>query len=269
MSADNGLVLVDSHCHLDFDELEPDFEDVLARARAAGVCRFVNIGIQVSRHQHALQRTQHHGDIFHSVGTHPHWAAEENDVTVEQLIALAAHPKVIGIGEVGLDRILTDAPWDAQMRNLLVHIDAARHTQLPLIIHSVGEDQEMEATLRRTDAEGRFPVVMHCFSGGWDLARANLELGHYISFSGLLTHDGREALHEIAATLPADRILLETDAPSLAPKPFESQRNEPAHIVHTLDFLARLRGVSRAALAAQTTENFFRVFKKAPRPHVS
>ncbi|MFS3135022.1 TatD family hydrolase [Gluconacetobacter sacchari] len=260
------MILADSHCHLDFDELAPDFDAVMDRARAVGIRRFVSIGTQVRQHARVLARAIGTEDVFVSVGTHPHWAGEEQDVTAEDLVAHAAHPKVVGIGEVGLDRILTDAPWAAQMRNLLVHVDAARRTQLPLIVHSVGEDAAMEEVLRREDARGRFPVVMHCFSGGPALARANVEMGHYLSFSGLLTHQGREALHDIAAHLPEDRILIETDAPSLAPAPYADTRNEPAYLVHTLAFLARLRGVPIERLAARTTANFLRAFPKVPPP---
>lgn len=258
------LRLADSHCHLDFPELQNDYDAVLARARAVGIRHFLTIGVSVRDFPRVLARAEGTQDIFCSVGTHPHWADQETDVTADELVAIAAHPKVVGIGEVGLDTFFTEASWDAQMRNLLVHIDAARRTQLPLIVHSVKQDDAMETVLRRAHATGAFPVVMHCFSGGRALARANLEMGHYLSFSGLLTYEDRPDLREIAAELPADRILIETDAPSLAPAPHADQRNEPAYIVHTLEVLARLRNVRPQALAEQTTANFLRAFGKIP-----
>ncbi|MFT9088763.1 MAG: TatD family hydrolase [Acetobacter okinawensis] len=256
--------LVDSHCHLEFSELAGDLDAVMQRARAVGIRRFVSIGTSVHDFAKVLQKAEEMDDVFCSVGTHPHWADGETDVQVQDLVAHAAHPKVVGIGEVGLDTFFTTASWDAQMRNFLVHIEAARQTQLPLIIHSVKQDAAMEQVLREGGAKGRFPVVMHCFSGGPALARANVEMGHYLSFSGLLTHEGNDGMRAIAASLPADRILIETDAPSLAPEPYADQRNEPAYLVHTLRVLAGLRKVTPEELARQTTENFFRVFRKVP-----
>lgn len=258
------MQLVDSHCHLEFDDLAPDLGAVMQRARAVGIRRFLSIGTSVHDFAKVLQKAEEMDDVFCSVGTHPHWADGETDVQVEDLVALSSHPKVVGIGEVGLDTFFTTASWGAQMRNLLVHIEAARQTQLPLIIHSVKQDDAMEQVLRTEDAKGRFPVVMHCFSGGPALAQANLDMGHYLSFSGLLTHAGSEGMRAIAASLPADRILIETDAPSLAPQPYMDQRNEPAYLVHTLRLLAELRNVTPEELARQTTENFFRVFRKVP-----
>ncbi|GAA4500635.1 TatD family hydrolase [Gluconacetobacter tumulicola] len=258
------LRLADSHCHLDFAELEGDYDAVIARARAVGIRHFLTIGVCVRDFPRVLGRAEGTEDIFCSVGTHPHWADQESDVTADELVTIAAHPKVVGIGEVGLDTFFTETSWEAQMRNLLVHIDAARRTQLPLIVHSVKQDAAMETVLRCEHAKGAFPVVMHCFSGGRTLARANLEMGHYLSFSGLLTYEDRPDLREIAAELPADRVLIETDAPSLAPVPYADQRNEPAYIVHTLKLLARIRNARPEDLAEQTSANFLRAFGKIP-----
>lgn len=258
------MQLVDSHCHLEFDELSADYDAVMQRARQVGIRRFLTIGTSVHDFAKILQKAEGADDVFCSVGTHPHWAEGETDVQFQDLVHLSTHPKVVGIGEVGLDTFFTTASWDAQMRNFLVHIEAARQTQLPLIIHSVKQDEAMERVLREEDAKGPFPVVMHCFSGGPALAEANMEMGHYISFSGLLTHKGNDSMRAIAASLPADRILIETDAPSLAPEPYADQRNEPAYLVHTLKVLADLRQVNPEDLARQTTENFFRVFRKVP-----
>ncbi|GAN54366.1 TatD family hydrolase [Tanticharoenia sakaeratensis] len=258
------MILADSHCHLDFDELAPDFDTVMARARAVGIRRFVTIGVRVRQHARVLAKAEAHDDVFCTVGTHPHYADEETDISADDLIAHAHHPKVVGIGEVGLDTFLANAPWDAQMRNLRAHIVAARETRLPLVIHSVRQDEAMAQVLREESASGAFPIVMHCFSGGPALARTCLDLGAYLSFSGMLTFPERDYLREIARDLPADRILVETDAPSLAPVPYLDQRNEPAYLTHVVACLARLRGTSAETIAEQTTRNFFAAFEKIP-----
>ncbi len=262
---DDAPILADSHCHLDFPELQPDFAAVMARARGAGIGRFITIATEVRRHDALIALAEAHEDVFATVGTHPHWAGVERGVPADRLAALAAHPKIVGIGEVGLDRLLTDAPWDAQGENLAAHVEAARRTGLPLVIHSVGEDEEMGRVLVRAHAEGPIRVVMHCFSGGDALAEINLSRGHFLSFSGMLTFEGRDAVRAIAARVPADQLLIETDSPSLAPVPHLDRRNEPAYLRYVLRELARLRGEDEAVLARQLWRNLHAAFPKLPR----
>ena len=204
-------------------------------------------------------------DVFCSVGTHPHYAHEELDVTAGDLVARTRHPKVVAIGEAGLDYHYDNSPREAQERGFRTHIAAARETGLPLVIHSREADDDMARILEEETGKGAFPAVLHCFTGGPDLARRAIALGHYISFTGILTFKNSAALREIAAALPADRILVETDAPYLAPGQLRGKRNEPAFVVETANVLAETRGVSFDDIARQTTENFFRLFAKVPR----
>jgi TatD DNase family protein len=259
-------MLIDSHCHLDFDEFATDRDAVIARARAAGIDRFVTISIRVREFDRVRAVAEQYADVYCSVGTHPHYAHDELDIGADDLVRLAAHPKVVAIGEAGLDTFFGNSPWEAQMQGLRNHIAAARATQLPLVIHSVRQDEAMAAVLSEESRKGAFPLVMHCFSGGAELAATNLSLGHYISFSGLITFEENTSLREIARDLPADRILLETDAPSLAPVPHRDARNEPAYVRHTVAVLAEARNASVETIARQTTENFYRLFKKIPAP---
>ena len=259
-------MLIDSHCHLDFDELSPDLDDVMQRAAAAGIEAFVTISVRVQEFDRVRAVIERYAHVYGSIGTHPHHADEECDVTTAQLVRLALHPKVVAIGETGLDTWLGNASWQAQLDCFHAHIGAARQTGLPLVIHCVRQDEAMGAILRTESAKGAFPVVMHCFSGGAALAQTNLSLGHYISFSGLLTYPEHDALREIARDIPADRLLVETDAPSLAPAPIQDQRNEPAHIRHVVRLLAELRGVGMEDIERQTTENFYRAFRRCRPP---
>ena len=259
-------MLVDSHCHLDFDEFADDLDDVMRRASQAGIRCFLTIGIRVRDFARVRAVAAARDDVWCAVGTHPHYADEEHDVTAAELVALAQHTKVAAIGETGLDRHLGHASWPAQLRSFQAHIDAARQTQLPLVIHSVREDAAMAAILRRESARGPFPVVMHCFSGGADLARTNLSLGHALSFSGLLSYPEHAALRELARIVPGDRLLVETDAPSLPPAALLGQRNEPAQLRHVVQLLAELRGVGAEEIARQTSENFYRIFTRCTRP---
>ncbi len=259
-------MLVDSHCHLDFDEFADDLDDVMRRASQAGIVGFVTICTRVHGFARVRAVAEARDEVWCTVGTHPHYADEEPDVTAAELVALARHPKVVAIGESGLDRHLGHASWPAQLRSFEAHIDAARQTQLPLVIHSVREDAAMAAILRRESARGPFPVVMHCFSGGAELARTNLSLGHALSFSGLLTYPEHAALRELARAVPADRLLVETDAPSLPPVVLLGQRNEPAQLRHVVRLLAELRGVAAEEIARQTSENFYRIFTRCTRP---
>jgi len=258
-------MLVDSHCHLDFPDFAAELDEVVARARAAGIGRLVTICTRVRKHAQVLAVAEKFPEIFCSVGTHPHNAHEELDIDAKALIALTKNPKVVAIGEVGLDYHYDNSPRDAQAQGLRQHIAAARETGLPLVIHAREADADMARILEDETGKGAFPAVLHCFTGGRDLAFKAIELGHYVSFTGILTFKNSAALREIAAALPADRILVETDAPYLAPLPYRGKRNEPAYVVETAKVLADTRGVTADEIARQTTENFFRLFNKVPR----
>lgn len=259
-------MLVDSHCHLDFPDFADALDDVVARARAAGIARMVTISTRVRRFAGVLAIAERFDDIYCSVGTHPHYADEEPDVTTADLVARTRHPKVVALGEAGLDYHYDRSPRDAQERGFHAHIAAARATGLPLIIHTRDADADTARILEEETGQGAFPAVLHCFTGGPELARRAIALGLSISFTGILTFKNSSALRAIAAELPADRILVETDAPYLAPLPFRGKRNEPAYVVETAKVLAATRGVSFDEIARQTSENFFRLFSKVPRP---
>jgi len=258
-------MLVDSHCHLDFPDFAAELDAVVERARAAGVARMVTISTRVKKHAQVLAIAEKYPDIFCSVGTHPHNAQEEPDVDAKTLIALAQHPKIVAIGEAGLDYHYDNSPREAQAASFRQHIAAARETGLPLVIHSRDCDADMAAILTEEAGQGAFPAVLHCFTGGRDLALRAIDLGLYVSFTGILTFKNSQNLRDIARELPAERILVETDAPYLAPLPFRGKRNEPAFVVETAKVLATARGVSADEIARQTTENFFRLFNKVPR----
>ena len=258
--------MVDSHCHLDFPDFAGELDAVVARARPAGIARIVTISTRVKRHAEVLGIAERFDDVYCSVGTHPHYAQEELDVPIDELIGRTRHPKVVAIGEAGLDYHYDRSPRAAQEQGLRNHIAAARATGLPLVIHSRDADEDMARTLEEETGRGAFPAVLHCFTGGLDLARRAIALGHFISFTGILTFKNSTALREIAAALPADRILVETDAPYLAPGKHRGKRNEPAFVIDTANVLAEGRGVSFDTIARQTTENFFRLFGKVPRP---
>jgi TatD DNase family protein len=261
-------MLVDSHCHLDFPDFADELDAVVMRARAAGLARLVTISTRVRRFAGVLAIAERFPDVYCSVGTHPHYAHEELDVTVDELVAHAQHPKVVAIGEAGLDYHYDNSPRDAQERGFRSHIAAARATGLPLVIHSREADADTARILEEETEQGAFPAVLHCFTGGADLARRAVALGGYVSFSGILTFKNSMALRAVAAQLPADRILVETDAPYLAPNPFRGKRNEPAYVIETAKILADTRGVSFEEIARQTSENFFRLFNKVP-PSIS
>jgi TatD DNase family protein len=258
-------MLVDSHCHLDFPDFAAELDEVVARARAAGIGRLVTICTRVRKHAQVLAVAEKFPEIYCSVGTHPHNAHEELDIDAKALIALTKNPKVVAIGEVGLDYHYDNSPRDAQAQGLRQHIAAARETGLPLVIHAREADADMARILEDETGKGTFPAVLHCFTGARDLAFKAIELGHYVSFTGILTFKNSAALRDIAAALPADRILVETDAPYLAPLPYRGKRNEPAYVVETAKVLADTCGVTADEIARQTTENFFRLFNKVPR----
>lgn len=258
-------MLVDSHCHLDFPEFAPELDEIVARARAAGVGRMVTISTRVKNLPQVLAVAEKYPDVFASVGTHPHNAQEELDIETDELVKLSAHPKIVAIGEAGLDYHYDKSPRDAQATCFRRHIAAARQTGLPLVIHTREADADSAAILEEETGKGAFPAVLHCYTGGRDLAFKAVELGLYIGFTGIITFKNGEALRAIARDLPADRILVETDAPFLAPIPYRGKRNEPSYVVNTAKVLAETRDVSEAQIARQTTENFFRLFSKVPR----
>jgi len=259
-------MLIDSHCHLDFPDFASELDAVVARARAAGIERMVTISTRVARQGDLLAIAERFPEVYCSVGTHPHYAHEEPDVTAADLVVRARSPKVVAIGEAGLDYHYDNSPREAQERGFRTHIAAARETGLPLVIHSREADDDMAGILEEETGKGAFPAVLHCFTGGPDLARRAIALGLFISFTGILTFKNSDGLRAIAAALPADRILVETDAPYLAPGKFRGKRNEPAYVVETAKVLAQARGVALENIAALTSANFFRLFNKVPRP---
>jgi TatD DNase family protein len=258
-------MLVDSHAHLDFPEFASERDQVIERARAAGVGRIVTISTRVRKFPDLKEVVERYDDVFCSIGTHPHNAAEESTVTADELRAAAKHPKVVAIGESGLDYHYDHSPRDAQERSFRLHIAVARETKLPLVIHAREADDDIARILEEESGKGAFPFVLHCFTGGPELARRAIALGGSISFTGILTFKNSGGLREIAASLPADRVMVETDAPYLAPGKWRGKRNEPAYVVETARVLAETRGVTPEAIAETTTENFFRLFAKVPR----
>ncbi|MGP2492396.1 TatD family hydrolase [Mesorhizobium sp. PUT5] len=259
-------MLVDSHCHLDFPDFAEERQDIVARALAAGVGRMVTISTRVRKFQQVLEIAESFEEVYCSVGTHPHNAAEELDVTAAELVRLAAHPKVVAIGEAGLDYHYDYAPREAQAQGLRTHIAAARETGLPLVIHARSADEDMAAILEEETGKGAFPFILHCFSSGPRLAEVGVALGGHISFSGIITFKNSAELREIAARVPRERLLVETDAPYLAPVPHRGRRNEPAYVAETAKVLAATIGVSEQEVADITTQNVFRLFSKMPRP---
>jgi TatD DNase family protein len=258
-------MLVDHHCHLDFPDFAADLDGVVARAKSASVGMLVTISTRIRRLDGLLGIAERFPQVFCSVGTHPHYAHEELDVPVEEIVRRAQHPKVVAIGEAGLDYHYDFSPRDAQERGFRTHIAAARETGLPLVIHAREADDDVARILEEETGKGAFPAVLHCFTGGRDLAMRAIALGLSVSFTGILTFKNSADLRAIAAELPADRILVETDAPYLAPGKFRGKRNEPSYVVETAKVLAETRGVAFDEIARQTTENFFRLFPKVPR----
>ena len=259
-------MLIDSHCHLDFPDFRDELDGVVARARSAGIGRMVTISTRVRRQHNLLAITGRFPDVFCSVGTHPHHAHEELDIGTAELVSYARHPKVVAIGEAGLDYHYDNSPRNAQEQGFRAHIAAARETGLPLVIHAREADADVAKILRHEAGKGAFPAVLHCFTGGRELAFTGIELGLYVSFTGILTYKKTDELRSIARDLPADRILVETDSPYLAPGKFRGKRCEPAYVAQTALVLAEVRGVSPDEIARQTTDNFFRLFSKVSRP---
>ena len=259
-------MLVDSHCHLDFPDFSDERDVIVARALAAGVGRMVTISTRVKKFPQVLEIAEAFETVYCSVGTHPHNADEELDITADDLVRLSEHPKVVAIGEAGLDYHYDKAPRAAQVQGFRTHIEAARRTGLPLVIHARAADDDMAAILEEETGKGAFPFILHCFSSGRSLAETGVALGGYVSFSGILTFRNSAELRAIAADVPHDRLLVETDAPYLAPVPFRGKRNEPSFVVQTAKVLAETIGVSEEKVAELTTDNFFRLFNKMPRP---
>lgn len=257
-------MLVDSHCHLDFPDFDGDRDDLIVRARAAGVTKMVTICTRVSAEPTVRAIAEAYDGVYYALGAHPLNVGEAPLMTVEELVAHAAHPKMVGIGETGLDYHYDKWPPEMQQESLRRHIVAARETGLPLIIHARNADDDMAAILREGYDEGAYTCVMHCFSSGRALAEAALGMGFYLSMSGVATFKNAGDLRAIFADAPLDRILVETDAPYLAPVPKRGKRNEPAYVAHTATVGAEVFGIPTADFAKATTDNFHRLFSKVP-----
>ena len=255
-------MLVDSHCHLDFPDFANELDDVIARAKAAGVARMVTICTRVKKFAEVLSVAERFPEVYCSVGTHPNNADEETDITLEDILLKCDHKKVVALGEAGLDYYYDKASPHNQLASFRMQIEAARQTGLPLVIHARNADHDMISVLQEEMNRGRFNAILHCFSSGPALAEAGVALGLYISFSGILTFKNSTEIREIAARVPMDRLLVETDAPYLAPTPFRGKRNEPAYTVQTATVLAEIKNVSYETIAQQTTGNFFFLFNK-------
>lgn len=258
-------MIVDSHCHLDFKEFQSDRDAVVRRAVEAGVGAMITISTRVREFEKIREIVERYDNVYGSVGTHPHNADQELDISTDDLIRFGDHPKIVAIGEAGLDYHYDRSPRAAQAKGFRTHIAAARATGLPVVIHAREADEDMIRILEDETGKGAFPAVLHCYSSGPDLARRGVELGMYVSFSGILTFKNSQNIRDIAMQVPEDRILVETDAPYLAPMPHRGQTNEPAFTVHTAQVLADIRGWTLEKTAQQTTENFARLFTKVPR----
>ena len=256
-------MIVDSHCHLDFPDFASELPDVIARAHAAGVARMVTICTRLRNEPNVRAIAEAYPSVYYAAGTHPMSAAEEPMATVDELIKLAQHPKFVAIGETGLDYHYSGDSADLQKQSLGIHIQAAQETKLPLIIHARNADDDMAQILTSAYGVRPYSCVMHCFSSSAELARAALDLGFYVSMSGITAFPKSADLRAIFKSAPLDRILLETDSPYLAPPPYRGRRNEPAYAAFTARAAAELFQMSETDFAAQTTANFNRLFTKA------
>ncbi|MEZ5714851.1 MAG: TatD family hydrolase [Paracoccaceae bacterium] len=261
--------ITDSHCHLDFPDFEGEVDAIVARALDAGVGRMVTICTRLENEPRVRAIAEAHASVFYAAGIHPMRAAEEPLVSVDQLVALSRHPKFVGIGETGLDYHYTADSAEVQQESLRLHIAAARQTGLPLIIHSRAADEDMARILSEEHGNGAYPCVMHCYSSGPELARISLDLGFYLSMSGIAAFPKSQEVRDIFAAAPLDRILVETDSPYLAPPPYRGKRNEPAYSVHTARVGAELFGLDYAEFAARTEANFERLFSKVAQYEVA
>jgi len=259
-------MLVDSHCHLDFKDFDDELDEIVERAAARDVGMMLTISTHLEKFPGVLAIAERYDNIYCTVGVHPHSAEEHPDLTVEQLIKLSEHPKVVGIGETGLDYFYEHSPREAQQVCFRAHIEAARRTGLPLIVHTRDADDDMVRILGEEMEQGTFPGLIHCFSASRALAEKSIDMGLYISISGIATFKKAEELRQTVPTLPLDKLLVETDAPFLAPIPNRGKRNEPAFVADTAACVAELRGIAPEIVAAATTENFFTLFTKVERP---
>jgi TatD DNase family protein len=258
-------LITDTHCHLDFPDFADDLAGVVARAGAAGVHRMITISTRVKKAAVYQELAERFGNVFFSVGTHPHNAAEEPDIALDHIIRLSQHPKCVAIGEAGLDYHYDKSPRDQQAASFRLQIAAARITGLPLVIHARAADHDMIAILEDEMGKGAFSAILHCFSSGAELARVGVKLGLYVSFSGILTFRNSQDIRDIAAEMPLDRLLVETDAPYLAPVPHRGKTNEPAFTAHTASVLSEARGMGLEALAPILEANTARIFTKLPQ----
>jgi len=256
-------IIVDSHCHLDFPDFEGEIPDLVARANDAGVKRIVTICTKLKNEPSVRKIAEEHEAVYYAAGTHPMSAASEPLASVDQLIEISQHPKMVGIGETGLDYHYTSESAEIQKTSLKIHIEAARETNLPLIIHSRAADEDMATILKDEFKKGQYKCVMHCFSSSVELAKLSLELGFYLSMSGIITFKKSEELRSIFKLAPIDQVLVETDSPYLSPVPFRGKRNEPSYTAHTAEVGAKIYGVDYKTFANQTTKNFNRLFSKA------
>ncbi len=257
------MLLVDSHCHLNFPDFRDDLEEVIARARAGGVGVMQTICTKMSEFEEVYRIAEAHDQIYCSVGVHPHEAGKSPIVTVEELVACAARPKVIGLGETGLDYYYEHSPREAQQQSFRHHIEAARRTGLPVIIHTRDAEEDTLQILAEELQRGQFTGLIHCFTSSKQFADKCIEFGFYISLSGILTFKKAVNLQEAARDLPLARLLVETDAPYLAPIPYRGKRNEPSYTIYTNKFLSEIKGIDENTCAEQTTKNFFSLFTKA------
>ncbi|CAA6603191.1 putative metallodependent hydrolase [Rhodospirillaceae bacterium LM-1] len=256
-------MFIDSHCHLDFPDFQTDLDQVLADAKTSGVGLMLTIGTKLRQIAPVIALADAHPQVWCTVGVHPHEAgAEEGGCTLQRLLELSAHPKVVGFGETGLDFFYDHSPRDAQERLLRIHCQAARHAGLPLVVHTRDADADIRRILADEMANGVFTGLIHCFSSGLQLAEFAIEIGFFVSFSGILTFKKAEALQDVARQVPLDRILIETDSPYLAPMPFRGKRNQPAYVPRVAAKLAELKGLPIAEVERQTTANFHRLFTK-------
>lgn len=257
-------MLIDTHCHLDFPEFAGDLPGIRERAHAAGVERMITISTRVKKYDVYRGIAEAADNVWFSVGTHPHQAHEEPDFTAGDIAALASHPRCVAIGEAGLDYHYDKSPRDVAEKVFRTHIEAARRTGLPLVIHARNADEDVAAILRDEMGKGAFKALLHCFTASRELAEIGVELGLYVSFSGVLTFKNSQELRDIARDVPLDRLLVETDAPFLAPTPHRGKSNQPAYVAETAKVLADIKGVSADEIAVKTTANALRLFDKMP-----
>jgi len=261
--------IVDSHCHLNYGSLAEDLDGVLERAEAAGVGTMLAINARLKEFAEVLDIAIAHDHIWATVGSHPHDAENEWGIKAEQLIALSAHKKVVGIGETGLDYYYEHSPRDKQKSNFIAHIEASRETGLPLIVHARDADDDCAEIMEAEMKKGEYPAVIHCFTASEEFARRSLDIGCYISLSGIVTFKSAKELQQAIKIIPLERMLIETDAPYLAPVPMRGKPNEPSYVRHTAQFLSSHFNVSFEELARVTTDNFFELFSKTTRPDLS